>query len=181
MNNLKNYIKEGLKVNSKSKIKDTIKVKDKNQLKTEILKKIMKSNKELDLTDLDVSRLDDLSNVFDNLEYAHKIDVTGWNTSNVKSFKSMFYRLKYLQEVIGLDTWDVSNVEDMSFMFAGCTNLKNIGDLSNWEINGTRMQYAFNDCKKLKTIGNIKHWRPKEANWDIFSLSEIKPQPINRV
>ena len=93
----------------------------------------------------------------------------------------MFYGCTYLEEVIGLDTWDVSNVEDMSFMFNDCKNLKTIGDIGGWEINDTKMHGAFYNCKKLKTIGQIYHWKPRESNYDIFTLSLINPKPKNRV
>lgn len=175
------YIKEGLKINSKTKVNDKIKIKDILQLKKEISNKIKESNEVLDLTDLDISDLDDLSRTFYVILNIKKVDVTGWNTSKVKSFKAMFHGCSYLEEVIGLDTWDVSNVEDMSFMFDNCINLKNIGDISGWEINDTKMHGAFDRCKKLKTIGPIQHWRPRESNYDIFTLTSIYPQPKKRV
>lgn len=181
MKEIVNFIKEGLKITSKTKVNDKIKIKNILQLKKEISNKIKESKNILDLTDLDISDLDNLSFTFNGILNIKKLDVTGWNTSNVKSFKSMFNGCKYLEEIIGLDTWDVSNSEDMSFMFGDCINLTNIGDISGWEINDTKMHGAFYNCKKLKTIGPIQHWRPKEANWDIFTLSEIKPQPKKRV
>lgn len=181
MKEIVNFIKEGLKITSKTKVNDKIKIKNILQLKKEISNKLKESKNVLDLTDLDISDLDDLSHAFYAILNIKKVDVTGWNTSNVKSFNSMFYGCTYLEEVIGLDTWDVSNVEDMSFMFNDCKNLKNIGDISGWEINDTKMHGAFYNCKKLKTIGQIYHWKPRESNYDIFTLSLINPKPKNRV
>lgn len=181
MKEIAKFIKEGLKITSKTKVNDKIKIKNILQLKKEISNKLKESKNILDLTDLDISDLDDLSHAFYGILNITKVDVTGWNTSNVKSFNSMFYGCTYLEEVIGLDTWDVSNVEDMSFMFNDCKNLKNIGDISGWEINDTKMHGAFYNCKKLKTIGQIYHWKPRESNYDIFTLSLINPKPKNRV
>ena len=181
MKEIVKFIKEGLKITSKTKVNDKIKIKDILQLKKEISNKIKESKNVLDLTDLDISDLDNLSHAFYEILNIKKVDVTGWNTSKVKSFNSMFNGCQYLEEVIGLDTWDVSNVEDMSFMFNECKNLKNIGDISGWEINDTKMHGAFDLCKKLKTIGPMQHWRPRESNYDIFTLTSIYPQPKKRV
>ena len=64
-----------------------------------------------------------------------------WDTSNIKSMKSMFAGSKFIP--IGLNEWDVSNVEDMSYMFADAqSNKLQLLDLSTWSVG------------KVKTLEN---------------------------
>ena len=176
---LTQYIQEKLKINSKSKVNKMICPKTKDDLKREILKKII--DKETDYNDIDVSKIQDFSYLFENQDHLVEIDISKWDVSNAISLKCMFNGCRYLRTTGDLGNWNVSNVADMSFMFNDCQCLTNIGDLSNWEINGTKMLGTFQNTKRLKTIGPIQHWRPDTPNYDIFSLSKIEPQPRKRV
>lgn len=179
MNNLKEYIIEKFKIN-KDNVTKRIVVKSRKELLEIIGDRFKWDDKVIDFNDIDVSNIKDMSNLFSNLDFIN-IDISSWDVSNVKTMRGMFNNCKHLRSTGDLSGWDVSNVIDMSFMFNNCEHLKNIGDLKDWEINGTKMAYAFQDCKQLKTIGPIEHWRPKESNWEIFPLCDLKPKPRSRV
>ena len=84
MKEIAKFIKEGLKITSKTKVNYKIKIKNILQLKKEISNKLKESKNILDLTDLDISDLDDLSHASYAILNIKKVDVTGWNASNVK-------------------------------------------------------------------------------------------------
>ena len=179
MKNINDYIIEKFKLN-KDNVTKIIVVKSKEELLEIIGDRFKWEDKVIDFNDLDVSNIKDMSNIFADKDFIN-IDISGWDVSNVKTMRGMFNNCKHLRSTGDLSSWDVSNVIDMSFIFNNCEYLKNIGDLKDWEINGTKMAYAFQDCKQLKTIGDIYNWKPKEANWEIFPLCDLKPMPKNRV
>jgi len=183
MKSINNYIIEKFKIN-KDNVTKMIVVKSRKELLEIIGKRIenRKSSDEIiDLNDLDVSNIEDMRNLFSNLDAVSNIDISEWDVSNVTNMRAMFNNCKYLKSTGDLSNWDISKVEDFSFMFNNCEHLKNIGDLSKWKINGQKMAYMFQDCKQLKTIGDIYNWKPKEANWEIFPLCDLKPKPRNKV
>ncbi len=70
------------------------------------------------------------------------IDLSHFDTHNVKYMHSMFERCSSLTE-LDLSSFDTRNVETMSFMFSECTSLTNL-DLSSFETgNVTDMQKMF--------------------------------------
>ena len=183
MRRINNYIIEKFKLN-KDNVTKRIVVKSRKELLEIIGKRIenrKSSDEVIDFNDLDVSNIEDMRNLFSNLDAVSNIDISEWDVSNVKTMRGMFNNCKYLRSTGDLCNWDISKVEDFSFMFSGCHILTNIGDRSKWNIDGQPMAYAFQDCKRLKTIGPIEHWRPKESNWEIFPLCDLKPQPRKRI
>ena len=183
MRQITNYITEKFKIN-KDNVTKRIVVKSRKELLEIIGKRIenrKSSDEVIDFNDLDVSGIEDMRNLFSNLDGVSNIDISEWDVSNVKNMRAMFNGCRYLKSTGDLGNWDISKVEDFSFMFSGCRILKNIGDLSKWKIDGQPMEAMFNDCNKLKTIGDIYNWKPKNANWAIFQNCPVEPQPRKRI
>ena len=178
----KNSLNEKLNINDIKINKYKYKAKSKEHLIEYLFKTIDNANDKdfIDLSYIDVSNLDSLSYVFNKLALVlpRKIDITGWNTENITSLRSLFSDCKYLESIKGLNTWDISNVTNMSFMFSWCSNLKYVDDLSNWNITEDMdTKGMFVNCKKLKTVGDIYHWRHNDILSNVYSNSIIKPQP----
>lgn len=187
MKNIKQYIFEKFKLNSNNiKNQYSCKPKTRDELRKFISKRITdqklnnKHDEVLNLNDIDTSEINSFNHLFTNLNPL-KIDISEWDTSKVELMNGMFDGCEYLQSTGNLGNWDISNVENMSFMFNNCRNLKDIGDLSSWEVNGTEMNCMFQGCKRLKNIGDIYNWKPKEANWEIFPLCDLKIMPRKRI
>ena len=159
MKAINTYIIEKLKIGKSTKYKSQYNYfpKDVNELR-EILVERLAKDKDADLNDIDVSKIDDMvyrdpikqhdGNVglFFHLD-PHNIDISQWDVSNVKYMGYMFYRCKNLD--CDLSGWDVSNVKDMEFMFAYCENFD--CDLSDWDVSNVRdVQTVFHRCNKLK-------------------------------
>lgn len=187
MKTINQYITEKFKISSKNVgHKYNYHPKNRDELRKIVYKRIFdqknnnKHDEVLNLNDIDTSEIESFNHLFTYLNPL-KIDISEWDTSNVKLMNGMFDGCGYLQSTGNLGNWDVSNVENMSFMFNDCRNLTNIGDLSSWEVNGIEMNCMFQGCKRLKNIGDIYNWKPKEANWEIFPLCPIKTLPRKRI
>ena len=115
-------------------------------------------NESINLGDIDVSGITDMSNLFYEDEDCNEIkrkDFSGiesWDVSNVTDMSYMFFGCESFNKPIG--NWDVSNVTDMSYMFNWCSAFNQ--SLENWNVsNVTDMSYMFYGCKSFnKPIGN---------------------------
>ena len=157
MKSLNQYIIEKILINKSSKF-NKIKVESPDQLLS-IIREIHNNNKSfLDLTDLDISELDNLSYIF----YALNMEVvyiSGWNTSNVITMENMFSFCDKLKNIIGIENLDVSKLEDATSMFYCCKNLVEL-DLTNWNPVSLQHTYEmFSGCSNLKIIENIENWQ----------------------
>ena len=110
MKSLNQYIIEKILINKSSKL-NKIKVESKDQLKLIISKRYNSNNSFIDLTDIDVSELDDISYIFYRLNI-EVVDISGWDTSNVIDMTYMFSLCKKLKQIIGIENLDVSKLED---------------------------------------------------------------------
>lgn len=151
-----------MKINSKNTIKSKYLVKDLKELKSIIEERADNLNNcetdILDLTDLNVSRLNSLDNAFGDCFYARCINVTGWDVSRVTNFTRLFCEYDDLEEIIGLDTWDVSNGFDFSNAFRDCISLKEIKGIEKWDVSeGRRFLRMFKHCTSLKQL-NLSRW-----------------------
>lgn len=158
MKSLNTYLNERLLVNKNFK-DNKIVVSTLRELKNIIQKRstdpnTKKFNKNIDLSDIDVSKLDDLSEIF--IWYKFKtIDISVWDTSNVKVMTQMFYGCDELEDIIGIEDIDIKNVVYMAYMFA--------------------------DCPKLDITDKIKHWKINPQNVWAVSMTRNCPTKINYV
>ena len=95
----------------------------KEELQEYIKSEIKKQGENVVIKNLDVSLLEDLSELFEGTNGVKTLDLSGWKTSNVKDMRYMFHNCIGL-ESLDLSGWDTSNVEDMRLMFDWCKNLK---------------------------------------------------------
>ena len=159
MKSLNQYIIEKILINKKSKFINKIKVESKDQLQSIIQERYNNNNSFLDLTDIDISELDNLSSIFGILNNVEVVDISGWDTSNVTTIAYIFSHCIKLKKIIGIENLDVSKLEKANFMFSGCENLVEL-DLTNW--NPVSLQNArqmFYNCSNLKIIKNIENWQ----------------------
>ena len=187
MKNIKQYIFEKFKLNSNNIKHYSCQPQSRDELQKIISKRITKhkldlKHKEdvLDFNDIDTSKVNSFNHLFVNMNPL-KIDISEWDTSNVKKMNGMFDGCEYLQSTGNLGNWNIKQVDNTRFMFNNCRNLKDIGNLSSWKVDGIEMDCMFQNCVKLKDIGDISHWKPKEANWAIFPKCDLKIMPRKRI
>ena len=124
MKSLKNFINNinevKIKLGSSSYFYDP---KNKKEL-INIIKKLTKDQPDtsiINLNIINVSNIEDMSDLFLRLPDDKQYNMSKWNVSNVKYMDNMFSNFENFNSDIS--EWDVSNVISMSGMFLGCKNL----------------------------------------------------------
>ena len=96
--------------------------------------------------------------------YCHKLetlDLSGWNTSNVKYMSDAFYGC-YNLKTVNLSGWDTSKVETMRCMFDSCRSLESL-DVSHFDTSKVAsFEWMFNSCKALTSI-DASNWNTASA------------------
>ena len=116
MKSINIYIKEALKL-GKSRYKYHPKTKE--ELKDIIMQRIKDEGNDVDLNDIDVSNITDMSVLFEKLKDFNG-DISKWNVSNVTNMYVMFYDCHSFNQDIS--NWNVSNVKYNKYinMFVNC-------------------------------------------------------------
>ena len=156
MKNLSKYIQEKLIIKkNRNVIKKNYNYnyfpKTREELKEIIEQRIFQEGNEVDLNDIDVSNITDMSGLFEFLDFNG--DISQWNVSKVKNMRLMFSESKSFNQDIS--DWNVSNVIDMSFMFNNCIKFNQ--DISKWDVSNTvDMSFMFNNCEAFNQ--DISSW-----------------------
>ena len=109
------------------------------------------SIKSIDLSSFNTNNVKNMNFMFEGCTSLESIDLSSINTKNVKTMWGMFYQCSSLKS-IDLSSFNTENVIDIGSMFYSCSSLKYL-DLSTFKtINVTKMNHVFHDCKSLKTI-----------------------------
>lgn len=167
MKHLNQYINEKFKIKKDINIDGIITITSLDELKKIIQNRTQDLDNTgiLDVSDLDISNLTSLKDVFNfrgNDSIRKIIGLSDWDVSNIISLQGLFHELCITE--VDISDWDISNCENISFMFKECRYLRYIGDISNWNTKNLKeMKYMFYGCKQLDYIGNIN-------NWDIKNL-----------
>ena len=144
MKSLKSYIQEKLiikKSNKQSNNNYKYFPKTKEELKDIIVNRIKAEGNKVDLNDIDVSEITDMSDLFGGTDFNG--DISSWDVSNVTDMSSMFWECKEFNQDIS--NWDVSNVTNMNTMFAWCEDFNQ--DISNWDVSNVKnMNSIFAYC-----------------------------------
>ena len=114
--------------------------------------------KPINFNDIDVSEITTFQELFKYTDFKY-IDISDWDVSNVEDMRNMFFKCEHLQSVGDLYDWNVSNVKYMSRMFYYCKQLKSVGDLSNWNVSDAEdISTMFENCEQLKSVGDLSNW-----------------------
>ena len=123
----------------------------------DIIKELISNN--LDISRLDVSRITDMSYLFQNSRFNG--DISKWNVSNVRNMAGMFDNAAFFNGDIS--NWDVSNVTNMAGMFQLATSFN--GDISKWNVsNVTDMSGMFRFAKSFNS---------DISNWDVSNVTNM--------
>lgn len=130
---------------------------------------------------------EDCSDLFCNYSKVASIDLSCFDTSNVKSMAGMFYGCSNLTS-LDVSNFDTSKVTNMGNMFSKCANICTL-DLSNFDTRKvTNMESMFDDdCKigdinisKFNTI-NVIHMNHMFANCSSLKQIDVSHFSTNRV
>ncbi|WP_245810478.1 BspA family leucine-rich repeat surface protein [Lactococcus piscium] len=105
----------------------------------------------VNLTNLDTSKVTDMSRMFIGCKSLKTLDLSQFNTSNVTKTEWMFQDCASLTE-LNLKSFDTSKLTKMWMMFSGCASLTSI-DLSNFDTkNVVTMGKLFYGCSSLTSV-----------------------------
>ena len=142
MKSLKNYIQEKLIIKKSKSNSYKYFPKTKKELRDIILQQIKAEGNKVDLNDIDVSEIADMSELFRETNF--KGDISKWEASNVTDMSFIFLDCKTFNQDIS--SWDVSNVTNMNAMFYGCKLFNQ--DISGWDVSKVKNVYnIFIGCK----------------------------------
>lgn len=74
----------------------------------------------IDLNDIDVSNITNMSMLFTGRSQFNYIDISDWDVSNVTNMMGMFNGCKLLMGIGDISGWNINNVENMQDMFKHC-------------------------------------------------------------
>ena len=142
MKPLVQFIKEKLIIKKNKATNYKYFPKTKEELQDIIKKRIEQEGNEVDLNDIDVSKIKDMSYLFEETYFNG--DISKWDVSNVTNMRYMFNGCsKFNQDI---SDWNVSNVTDMYNMFGRCKSFNQ--DISNWDVSNVKYaNNVFNDCQ----------------------------------
>lgn len=176
MKTLQQHIQEKLVINKNSEIearKYKYHPQTKDELKDLIKKLIEERGNEANLNDIDITKITNLSNLFNGTVWDG--DISEWDVSNVKDMQFMFLYSYFTGKNTDFTLWDISNVENMMGMFQG-SELSKAKGLDKWNIkNVNNISYMFAKCKKFNEdisgwdISNVEHIEGLFQNCTIFN------------
>ena len=138
MKSLMHYIQEKLII-KKKKYKYFPQTKE--ELRDIIKQRVNQEGSKVDLNDIDVSNITDMSELFEYSKFNG--DISNWDVSNVTDMSFMFSECKQFNGDIS--NWDVSNVKNMNGMFYWCDSFNQ--DISNWDVSNVKdFGVMFIDC-----------------------------------
>ena len=106
----------------------------------EELKDLISHVDSVKLEEIDISGVDDFSNIFENMNRTDFDAIVDWDVSHVTNMNSMFAGATSFNQP--LEKWDVSSVTNMGSMFRGATSFNQ--PLEKWDVSHvTRMVYMF--------------------------------------
>ena len=119
MKSLKSYIQEKLIIKKNKSNSYKYFPKTKEELRDIILQRIRAEGYKVDLNDIDVSEITDMSDLFRETNFNG--DISQWDVSNVTDMTRMFFCCEEFNQDIS--SWDISKVTDMQGMFWGCKEI----------------------------------------------------------
>ena len=117
MKSLSSYIQEKLIIKKSKSNSYKYFPKTKKELKDIILQRIEAEGNEVDLNDIDVSEITDMSELFKNF-FNFRGNISQWDVSNVTNMHDMFYWCESFNQDIS--NWDVLKVKYVDNIFKGC-------------------------------------------------------------
>ncbi|WP_222987546.1 BspA family leucine-rich repeat surface protein [Psittacicella hinzii] len=171
------------------------------QFSCDYTKDLLKADKQIDISQWDVSQVTNLDYLFLCSAFAGDIsqwnvskvtsmrgtfmgaqqfnsDLSQWNTAQVTDMSYMFYQAN--QFTSDLSSWNVGKVRSMAKMFAYASSFNS--DLSHWQVNKvTDMTGMFYQAQSFKA--NLNNWQVENVKdveaMFVGSLLEKSPQNVH--
>ena len=102
-------------------------------------------------------------------------DISGIDTfdcSNSQNLSYVFSRLISLSDITSLSKWNTSNVTNMQGLFLNDSNIESLSGIENWDTSNVKdMSLIFDLCKKLNDVSAIKNWNVTKVETLYYSFA----------
>ena len=120
------------------------------------------SDENIKLSEIDISEVSDLSNLFRDNKRSDFSGIEEWDVSHVTNMRAMFYNAENFNSDIS--SWDVSNVADMSGMFVNAKNFNS--DISSWDVS--------NVINMNNMFASASNFNQPLNDWDVSSVTNME-------
>ncbi|WP_086228351.1 BspA family leucine-rich repeat surface protein [Campylobacter sp. P0109] len=119
------------------------------------------SHESVKLSEIDISKVSDLSELFKDSQRSDFSGIEEWDVSHVTNMSGMFQSATSFNQP--LNDWDVSHVTNMSGMFQSATSFNQ--PLNDWDVsNVTNMSYMFADAVNFNS---------DISSWDVSHVTDM--------
>ena len=133
------------------------------------------------LEKIDTTYCTSLASVFDGCQYIKNLDLTMWNTDNVKSLNNTFSHCSALEN-LNVSNWNVSNVTDFNSTFSCCESVKSL-DVSKWDTrSATTMRGMFYYMRALESldIADFNTSNVTDLSWMFYTCENLESLDLNK-
>ena len=125
----------------------------------------------LNLSNFNTTNVKSMNGMFYNCYCLTSLNLSNFNTTNVKSMNGMFYNY-YCLTSLNLSNFNTNNVKSMNSMFRDCSSLTSL-NLSNFNTNNVKsMSCMFYGCSSLTSL-NL-------SNFNIFYNKDDMFEGLNK-
>lgn len=118
------------------------------------------------------SNVTNMCGMFGACNRLSSLDLSGFDTSKVTTFKWLFESCFKLTEIQGIENFDTSSATDMSYMFSNCDSLTEL-DLSSFDTYNVRnMDYMLGGTNLTELILGYSFVIPDDCSYVSFLPSE---------
>ena len=114
----------------------------------------------LDVSKWDTSDVKSMSYMFNGCKSLLLLpDISTWNTKNLINASYIFKECKSLTFLPDISKWNTNKLKLISSMFSGCSSLTNLPDRAKWNINYVEIENLFEYCSSLNSLPDLSKWK----------------------
>ena len=138
-------------------------------------------------TNLDISNVTDMSNMFNSNQISDLSSLANWNVNNVTNMSGMFngnqindlsplsnwhtdnvtnmfgmFDDNQISDLSPLANWNVNNVTNMSNMFGG-NQISDLSPLANWKVDNVTNMSAMFESNKISDLSLLANWKVNQV------------------
>lgn len=112
-----------------------------------------------DIKDWDVSNVEKAEGMFAEVNVEQLNGLENWDTSRMKTMRSMFFRCQLLKDIQAIKDWNTQSVEQTNQMFSESIYIRDISILKNWDLRANKdIRCMFSGLLNTGSASVINSW-----------------------